>query len=367
MKYHDPLKQILAQTRSHWDHDGFSPEVRNDFSKALQCRTSALGAEVYASKDQERIVYHTCKSRACPSCGHRATIQWQRERWAALPNVRYKAITFTMPDSLWKLFREKRPLAAVLPTLAGSIIEAWMTAKNGLRVGGIAILHTFNGRLEFNSHVHTMVSAGGLRASSGSWVSSVYYDRDHLMNLWRSAVIKLLRGAHRMGLLRSEMMFSEMEAMLTHQAARWWSVKIQSFKSKEHFLRYAGRYVRRPPIAQRRITFIGDRTMTFWTKDKKLGRWVDVQRSLAQFIGLWAQHIPRRYQHAVRYVGLLAPRAMNQTLPAIFAILGQERLPRPRPIRWADSLTRDFGRDPLLDQTGHRMHWGRRLAPAMLS
>jgi hypothetical protein len=37
---------------------------------------------------------------------------------------------------------------------------------------------------------------------------------------------------------------------------RRWSIKIQPFKSKEHFLEYAGRYVRRPPIAQRRIKYI---------------------------------------------------------------------------------------------------------------
>src|SRR5947209_7713310 len=98
MKYHQPLKQILSQTHAHWDHDGFQQEARGAFRKALQCRTPILGAEVYASQCGERIVYHTCKSRACPSCGHRATIQWQRDRWWALPDVPYKGITFTMPD-----------------------------------------------------------------------------------------------------------------------------------------------------------------------------------------------------------------------------------------------------------------------------
>jgi hypothetical protein len=37
---------------------------------------------------------------------------------------------------------------------------------------------------------------------------------------------------------------------------RRWSIKIQSFNSEEHFLEYAGRYVRRPTIAQRRISYI---------------------------------------------------------------------------------------------------------------
>jgi len=183
------------------------------------------------------------------------------------------------------------------------------------------------------------------------------------MEAWRRAVIALLRLALRAGQLRTKMAVDQMEEMLTQQENRWWSIKIQSFKSKKHFLRYAGRYVRRPPIAQRRITEVEEGTVTFWFKDKKLRRRVFVQCSLEEFIDRWAQHIPERYQHAVRSFGLFAPRALRQTSAAIFAILGQRRRPRPRARRWADSLKRDFGHDPLLDQTGTRMKWMRRLPP----
>ena len=96
IKNRDPLKQILLQTHSHWDKDETRLAVRQAFRKTMQCRTATLGAEVYASQNQERIVYHPCKSRACTSCGYRATVQWQRERWAALPDRAYKGITFTM-------------------------------------------------------------------------------------------------------------------------------------------------------------------------------------------------------------------------------------------------------------------------------
>ena len=140
-------------------------------------------------------------------------------------------------------------------------------------------------------------------------------------------------------------------------------MKIQSFRSKEHFLRYAGRYVRRPPIAQRRITHIGEWNVTFRAKNKKLGRCVYVQCSLEEFVDRWAQHIPERYQHAVHGFGLFAPRTLKQTSAAVFAILGQEPRPRPKAGRWADSLKRDFGHDPLLDSDGKRMRWVRRLPP----
>ena len=275
---------------------------------------SELGAEVYGSEKEERIFYHTCKSRPCSSCGYRATVQWQRERWAALPDALYKGITFTMPRELWPLFRDNPLLAKALPALAAKLIEARVRAKYGLRVGVIAILHTFNGQLEFNSHVHTMVTGGGLYGSSDTWVSRVYYERDLLMEAWRRAVIALLRAALRAGQLCTKMAVDQMEEMLTQQENRWWSIKIQSFKSKEHFLRYAGRYVRRPPIAQRRITDVGERTVTFWFKDKKLRRRVYVQCSLEEFIDRWAQHIPERYQHAVRELWAVCPARSQANL-----------------------------------------------------
>ena len=96
MKYRNPLKKILTETRSSWDHCGTRDVVRRVFATALQCRTAELGAEVYSSDNQELISYHTCKSRACTSCGNRASIQWRRERWAALPTQSYHGITFTI-------------------------------------------------------------------------------------------------------------------------------------------------------------------------------------------------------------------------------------------------------------------------------
>jgi hypothetical protein len=58
-KYEQPLKQILEKTRLYWDHDGVPSHVREAFRKVLQCRTRALGAEVFGSENGELIVYHT--------------------------------------------------------------------------------------------------------------------------------------------------------------------------------------------------------------------------------------------------------------------------------------------------------------------
>jgi hypothetical protein len=290
-------------------------------------------------------------------------VQWQRERWAALPDVAYKGITFTMPDVLWPLFGDNPHLTAALSPLAAGIIQTRVSVRSGLRVGVVAILHTFNGKLAFNSHVHTMVTAGGLCSLSNSWVPTVYYERDRLLESWRSAVVKLLRTALRLGQLVSALTVNEIETLINDQEKRWWSINIQSFKSKAHFLRYAGRYVRRPPIAQKRVTYVGEGIVQFWYKDKKLHRKVYVQCSQKEFIERWIQHIPERYRHAVRSFGLFAPRAIAHTMDAVFAILGQEHRTRPTPRRWAESIKSSFGRNPLLDSKDMRMKWVRRIAP----
>ena len=239
-----------------------------------------------------------------------------------------------------------------------------MRAKYGLRVGVIAVPHTFNGKLEFNSHVHTMVTGGGLCGSSGSWVSRVYYERDPLMEAWRRAVIALLRAALRADQLCTKMTVDQMEeyahpageTLVEHQdsivrgqmafpAIRRSLRKAATHRAASHHLH---RGANRQVLVQRQEAAVAG---------------VEVQCSLEEFIDRWAQHIPEGYQHAVRSFGLFAPRALGQTSAAIFAILGQERRPRPKPRPWADSLKRDFGHDPLLDKTGKRMKWVRRMPP----
>ena len=75
----EPLKEILASLRAIGDVPDTRRAVRSNFDKVLKCRTGALGSEVYASSTEHRVVHHTCKSRACTSCGHRATSLCQRE------------------------------------------------------------------------------------------------------------------------------------------------------------------------------------------------------------------------------------------------------------------------------------------------
>ena len=76
------------------------------------------------------------------------------------------------------------------------------------------------------------------------------------MPMWRYAVITLLREAEWAGVLDTDMSHSALGRLLTAQYERWWNIDVKRFRSKKQFLGYAGRYARRPPIAQHRFRTI---------------------------------------------------------------------------------------------------------------
>ena len=121
----------------------------------------------------------------------------------------------------------------------------------------------------------------------------------------------------------------------------------------------------RKRIAQRRFVKVTEREVEFLTKDKKLKRAVPTRYSIELFIALWADQVPDRYRHAIRYFGLLAPGTKSRLWTALFFLLGQERRPRPKRLSWRNSLRQCFGVDPLVDRTGEPMKWVRRQKPAV--
>jgi Putative transposase len=284
---------------------------------------------------------------------------------AVLPDIPYAGIVFTMPRELWTIFQRNRHLLHDLPALGAGVIDQWIKTRYGLRALIMVIPHTFGGDLKFNTHLHILISAGGLSESEHRWIPVPEIDQDALMRMWRYAVIAHLQGALKAYVLKSDLSIQELQRILTTAYERHprWIVHLDKIVSKSHFLRYAARYVRRPRIAQWRLLKVTDREVEFVAKDTRAKRLVLTRRRFPEFVRLLAAHVPDRYRHAIRYFGLLAPRAKGQTHAALFVLLGEPRQPRPQRLSWRSSLLKYFGRDPLIDSQGQEMHWVRRERP----
>jgi hypothetical protein len=133
------------------------------------------------------------------------------------------------------------------------------------------------------------------------------------------------------------------EVLLEAQYKRTWVIFLGRVMSKAQFVRYAGRYIRRPPIAEYRLERISDREVEYLVKDTRKKRLVNRRYSNEEFVDVLKDHVPERFQHGMRYFGLLSPRSKHLTFPALFALLGQKKRTRPRRLSWADSLYRHSG------------------------
>jgi hypothetical protein len=202
--------------------------------------------------------------------------------------------------------------------------------------------------------LHVLVSDLGLRKSENRFVP-VRLNANDIMVLWRDTLTLYLKEAVKLRQAKSTLSPDALMAGLTVQGRREWSVHVARFTAKEKALRYAGRYVRRPPVAQHRFLNISEEYVEFWTNDRKLKSRVITRYQIGDFVAALANHIPEHYQHSVRSYGLLAPRSIALSRSALFLLLGQSKRERPGRLKYRDLIRRSFGRDPFIDRQGVEM------------
>jgi hypothetical protein len=354
------LKQILIDHPESWDHDGMRPDARFAFQKATECGTGALGTIRFVSPSGEELnLPCTCKSSACTSCGHRAMLDWLATIGSSLPNVLYYGGFLSMHEDLWEIFRDNRHLLLGLPAIAANALQDWADKMYGARVAIIVVLHTFQGRLDSKPHVHFVVSSVGLDGTGNDLVWDIrwdfYYVEQAIMKKWRHAVVDYLLTALDLGLISSARPKDELKVFIEKHWDRWWKAGIRKCTSVNSLVRYMARYLRRPPIAERRLLSYDGQKVSFWYKDTETEQILQECYSADEFIRRWAEHIPDRYCHGVHYFGLLAPWCKGSLYEVFLALLKQERRPRPRRTPWRKLIRLIYRRDPLRTLRGEVM------------
>jgi hypothetical protein len=100
-----------------------------------------------------KYITNACHSRACPSCGKKATDLWIAAQLNRLPDCDWIHLVFTLPDSLWPLFEVNRWLLNDLCRLAVDNL-LYAAGKRGLDIGIFCAIHTYGrGRLLARVHV----------------------------------------------------------------------------------------------------------------------------------------------------------------------------------------------------------------------
>jgi Putative transposase/Transposase zinc-binding domain len=349
------FKRFFRDTIPNWDHDGTPPNVRENLWKVIHCGTPVLGGDVYASRTEQKIVYHTCKSRFCPCCGARASDLWKDDLEATIPDMMYREINFTMPRIFWSLFEQNRELLNELPAVGAKAIAFWAKAEHGARVILMVVQQTYGGFLNFYPHLHCLASAGGLDETRLRWVPDLRFfekrQKHGLMLAWRYALLAFIDAAIQTNRLKSVLCKDELVQILHTERQRDWHIYVGRQVRKGAVIEHIGRYIRKPPISQRRLRKLDDDRVEYVAKDTRNERMRPMTYTNREFLSLLLPHVADRYCNSMRYFGLLAPRSKG-LLSVVFDLLKQKQKPKPVHTSWALSLERTFHNNPLIGRDG---------------
>ena len=280
------------------------PSHRRAIEDILDCRTAALGGQVWRCDtcNAEVFSYHSCGNRSCPKCHTAQTQEWLGHRQAEMLPVPYFHITVTVPAELRAVLRahQRDGYAVLMQATAAAIIEL---ARDPRFVGGtvavLAVLHTWDQRLNLHPHVHCLVSGGGVSEDGTTWHPA---RRAFLLPI--KALARLVRGKFRA-------LWQQRCPDLIAADVVWhkdWIAHVTAWgRGEQAVLDYLARYVFRIAITNARIVGLDDAGVTFEYRDRKTGRRRTSRLGGEEFMRRFLQHVLPRGFHKVRYFGLWHP------------------------------------------------------------
>lgn len=162
----------------------------------MKCKTPDLGYSFYSCPncDNFMIVYNSCKSRFCNSCG----VKYAKQRTVHASNVlmdcSHRHITFTIPDSLRVYFRQNRSRLSLLFEAVNQTLQ-YLSLKHGKskrwKLGYVLVCHTFGRALNFNCHIHALVSEGMIN-KLGAFKPLTYFNFELLRKSFMKTLLDLL-------------------------------------------------------------------------------------------------------------------------------------------------------------------------------
>lgn len=281
----------------------------------------------------ELQVFHTCKSRFCPSCGIAQTKQWVEKFEFLFCNTSYKHIVFHPPEEFRDYFGiGKTPYFNMLFAIVHQTLRGWYE-KKGYLPGIMAVIHTFGRDEKFTPHIHCLMTCGGLDTTQTKWItiSDGYIDYDFLRFHFKANFLKGIRELWQEQLLEKipmklRFLFTPLYQNKIVQIVleKTWYVWVSKKLANAYYaVKYIARYTKRPPIAESRITDYDGALVTFTFIDHKTDKPTVITLPVEDFIGKIIRHIPDENFRVIRYYGLFANRVRGELLPKVFTLLGQ--------------------------------------------
>jgi hypothetical protein len=213
--------------------------------------------------------------------------------------------------------------------------------------GFICVLHTFGRSLQWNPHIHVLLSEGGA-GNNTVWRTVKHFNYTLLRSSFRTA---LLNRLHK----QIGDSFKKTKAYIYKHCPNGFYVYAKpTFANPKEVVKYIGRYLGRPVIATSRIDNYDGQSVTYHYNKHEDGAFVSETISATDFIKKLIIHIPDKHFKMIRYYGIYAKRHKNSDKLFMTVPLEKRRFLASLNT-WRTSLSLSFGVDPLLCGCGHTM------------
>src|SRR5574344_50603 len=163
------LRQIFFDHHNNWEKfkakygNRIREIVIKEIEKYRDCGNMKKGFKFLVCEGCHdiRIVPYRCKSRFCTTCSCGESEEWSRMMAEEVVQVNHRHVVMTIDEGLREIFERHRFLLKEYMDEAVRIVQEYFKKKYKVTPGIIAGLHTFGSRLNFNPHVHMLVTMGG--------------------------------------------------------------------------------------------------------------------------------------------------------------------------------------------------------------
>lgn len=267
-----------------------------------QCRTQALGGQVYRCPNCEQLQYsyHSCRNRHCPKCQNENAQSWLERQQDLLLPVPYFLLTFTLPAAFNEVARSHQRLlydllfktsAAATQQLAQE--PRWL----GGQVGMVGVLHTWGRNLAYHPHIHYLVPGGGLSTDGQSWLPARHnflLPVRALSRVFRGKLHQALRGTHCYALIPAKVWQQD------------WVVHCEEVGSGLNALKYLAPYIFRVALSNNRLLKLENDRVTFRYRATETGTEKRCTLTAEEFIHRFLQHVLPKGFVKVRYYGFFS-------------------------------------------------------------
>ena len=328
-----PIKETIEVAQILHKHIGnyqdqypLWPEHKKIVTDLLNCRTVRLGGHVEKCNrcGMVRITYHSCRNRHCPKCQHMPRERWLEKRKNEILPTSYFHVVFTLPHELNTIvLNNKKTMLNILFAAASKTLLTFGKNEYNGTLGFLAILHTWNQKLNAHFHLHCLVPGGFVTKGLKQWIPAIDYlfNQEALSRVFRGKFMERMETAIKAADLK---LADDIHVKLKNRLyAKNWVVSVREPVNRpERVLEYLARYTYRVAIANSRIKKLENGMVSFTAQNRRKQKTETVTITAVEFIRRFLLHsLPKGFVR-IRHYGFLANRNRSTNLIVIRQLMG---------------------------------------------